>query len=77
MVAILGQQIIRRAQKLLRRPPDDGVNLGFGGQGETVEDLGAKGSPGGQSEGFGPVDACEAGAVVTAVGVFFVVEDDA
>ena len=55
----------------------DRLDLGVGEDGEAVVDLGAMARSWRRGAGMGPVDACEGGGVVAAVGVFAGADHDA
>lgn len=77
MVAVAGEQVIGGAEKLLGDVFENGVDLGLGGECETVENLAFEGAAWRFGLRARPVYAGQAGPVVSAVGVFPAVDDDA
>lgn len=77
VVAVLGEEVVRGAEELVRHVADDAVNLLGRGQREAVQELALEGAARRLRLGLGPVYARAAALVVPAVGVFAAVDDDA
>lgn len=77
MVAIIRQQVIIRAQKLVRHLLHDGVDFGGRAEGEALQQRAAECAAGRFELGFGEIDAGGVAAVVAAVGVFAAADYDA
>lgn len=77
MVAVLGQQVVRGAEELVRHVADDVVNLLGRRQREAVQELALEGAARRLRLGLGPVYARAAALVMAAVGVLAAVDDDA
>jgi hypothetical protein len=77
MVAVLGEKVVRGAEKLVGSSSKSCVNLLFGRQSESVEDLTSECASGRFGPRFCPVHTSEASLVMSTICVFLSVDDDA
>lgn len=77
MVAVLGEKVVRGAEKLVGSSSKSCLNLLLGRKSESVEDLASECASGRFGLRFCPVHTSEAPLVMSTICVFLPVYDDA
>lgn len=77
MVAVLGQKVVRCAQKLLGRSAQCNINLILSGKGKSLQYFASKRAARGFGLGFGPVNTSYTALIMATIRIFFTTDDHA